>query len=97
MTMRRGAINDALERGDTRWLLHWIGAERQLTHDPNPALARHAATLSLISGPIGARSDLEVAEGHPVVAALACRVAYDGVARIEPAEEPMIILPSSVG
>jgi hypothetical protein len=38
-----------------------------------------------------------VAEGHPVVAALACMVAYDGVARIEPAEEPMIILPSSVG
>ena len=54
MTMRRGAINDALERGDTRWLLHWIGAERQLTHDPNPALARHAATLSLTSGPVGA-------------------------------------------
>ena len=60
-------------------------------------LARHAGNLALISGPSGLRPDLDVAEGHPVAAALACMVAYDGVARIEPAAELTMILPSSMG
>ena len=71
--------------------------ERRLTHSPDPVLARHAGNLALISGPSGPRPDLDVAEGHPVAAALAAVVAYDGVARIEPAAELRIILPSSVG
>jgi phage terminase large subunit-like protein len=39
--------------------------ERRVTHDPDPVLARHAANLSLISGPSGLRPDLDVAEGSP--------------------------------
>lgn len=68
--------------------------ERRLTHSLDPVLARHAGNLALISGPSGLRPDLDVAEGHPVAAALAAVVAYDGVARIEPAPMPMVILPS---
>jgi hypothetical protein len=52
--------------------------ERRLTHDPDPVLARHAANLSLISGPSGLRPDLDVAEGSPIAAALAAMLAYDG-------------------
>jgi hypothetical protein len=37
--------------------------ERRVTHDPEPALARHVANLGLISGPSGLRPDLDVAEG----------------------------------
>jgi hypothetical protein len=47
----------------------------------------------LISGPSGLRPDLDVAEGQPVAAALAAMIAFDGVARIGPAE-PSIGLPS---
>ena len=68
--------------------------ERRLTHSPAPVLARHAGNLALISGPSGLRPDLDVAEGQPVAAALACMVAYDGVTRTEPALRPMVILPS---
>jgi hypothetical protein len=57
-------------------------------------LARHATNLSLISWPSGLRPDLDVAEGAPIAAALACMVAYDGVTRTEPAAKPMMILPS---
>jgi phage terminase large subunit-like protein len=71
--------------------------ERRLTHSLDPVLARHAGNLALISGPSGLRPDLDVAEGHPVAAALAAVVAYDGVARIEPAPRPMVILPSVGG
>ena len=60
-------------------------------------LARHAANLSLISGPSGLRPDLDVAEGAPIAGALACMVAYDALARIGPAPVPMVVLPSSVG
>jgi phage terminase large subunit-like protein len=70
--------------------------ERRVTHDPDPVLARHAANLSLISGPSGLRPDLDVAEGSPIAAALGAMLAYDGVARIEPVEM-RIILPSGVG
>jgi len=70
--------------------------ERRLTHSPDPVLARHAGNLALIAGPSGLRPDLDVAEGQPIAAALACIVAYDGVTRTEHAE-PMIVLPSSVG
>ena len=77
MTMRRRAINDALERGDTRWPLHLIGAERQLTHDPDPALARHAATLSLTGGrsvPVSTRTIVLLdAPSGPLAPARACR------------------------
>jgi phage terminase large subunit-like protein len=71
--------------------------EHRLSHDCDRVLARHVSNLSLISGPSGPRPDLDVAEGHPVAAALAAVVAYDGVARIEPAPGPMVVLPSSVG
>jgi hypothetical protein len=71
--------------------------ERRLTHHPDPVFARHVSNLSLISGPSGLRPDLDVAEGQPIAGALACMVACDGVARIEPAQEPVVILPSSVG
>jgi hypothetical protein len=57
-------------------------------------LARHAANLSLISGPSGLRPDLDVAEGQPIAGILAAMVAFDGVARIGPVPEPMVILPS---
>jgi phage terminase large subunit-like protein len=70
--------------------------ERRVTHDPDPVLARHAANLSLISGPSGLRPDLDVAEGSPIAAALGAMLAYDGVARIEPADM-RTILPSGVG
>jgi len=70
--------------------------ERRVTHDPDPVLARHAANLSLISGPSGLRPDLDVAEGSPIAASLGAMLAYDGVARIEPADM-RIILPSGVG
>jgi phage terminase large subunit-like protein len=70
--------------------------ERRVTHDPDPVLARHAVNLSLISGPSGLRPDLDVAEGSPIAAALGAMLAYDGVARIEPADM-RIILPSGVG
>ena len=76
--------------GSTRWT-------SPRSSSPDPVLARHAGNLALISGPSGPRPDLDVAEGHPVAAALAAVVAYDGVARIEPAAELRIILPSSVG
>jgi phage terminase large subunit-like protein len=68
--------------------------ERRVTHDPDPVLARHAANLSLISGQSGLRPDLDVAEGSPIAAALGAMLAYDGVARSEPAPEPYIGLPS---
>ena len=42
----------------------------------------------------GLRPDLDVAEGRPVAAALACMIAYDGVTRTEPAFRPVVILPS---
>jgi phage terminase large subunit-like protein len=71
--------------------------EKRLTHDPDPVLARHAANLSLISSPSGLRPDLDHAEGQPIAGALAAMIAYDGVARIEPAPRPIVILPSSVG
>jgi hypothetical protein len=58
---------------------------------------RHAANLALISGPSGLRPDLDVAEGQPIAAVLACMLAYDGVSRTEPAPEPYIGLPSFVG
>jgi hypothetical protein len=48
---------------------------------PEVALARHAASLSLISGPIGLRPDLDVADGAPVAAALGAMIAFDGVTR----------------
>ena len=70
--------------------------ERRVTHDPDPVLARHASNLSLISGPSGLRPDLDVAEGSPIAASLGAMLAYDGVARIEPADM-RIILPSGVG
>jgi hypothetical protein len=70
--------------------------ERRLTHDPDPTLARHAGNLSLIAGPSGVRPDLDVAEGQPVAAALAAMIAFDGVARVEPASEPMVVLPSII-
>jgi hypothetical protein len=44
--------------------------EHRLRHDPDPALARHAASLCLISGPSGLRPDLDVADGSPIAAAL---------------------------
>jgi hypothetical protein len=66
--------------------------ERRLTLD-DPVLARHAGNLALISGPSGPRPDLDVAEGHPVAAALAAMIAFDGVARAGPAEELVVILP----
>jgi phage terminase large subunit-like protein len=68
--------------------------ERRVTHDPDPMLARHAANLSLVSGPSGLRPDLDVAEGSPIAAVLGAMLAYDGVARTEPAPEPYIGLPS---
>jgi hypothetical protein len=68
--------------------------EKRLTHAPDPVLARHAANLSLISGPSGLRPDLDVAEGQPIAGILAAMVAFDGVARIGPVPEPMVILPS---
>jgi len=71
--------------------------ERRLTHSPDPVLARHASNLALISGPSGLRPDLDVTEGQPVAAALACMVAYDGVTRLEPAAAPTILLPTRVG
>jgi hypothetical protein len=78
-----------------QWQLFYDAiAECRLTHDPDPVLARHAANLSLISSPSGLRPDPDVAEGAPIAAALACMVAYDGVVRIGPALEPMVILPS---
>ena len=40
-----------------------------------PDNGAHVATLPLVSGPSGPRPDLDVAEGHPVAAALACMVA----------------------
>jgi phage terminase large subunit-like protein len=69
-------------------------AERRVTHDPDPVLARHSANLSLISGPSGLRPDLDVAEGSPIAAALGAMLAFDGVARIEPVGEPYIGVPS---
>ena len=71
--------------------------ERSLTHDDDRVLARHVSNLSVIPGPSGPRPDLDVADGQPIAAALACIIAYDGVTRIEPSGEPMIILPSGVG
>jgi hypothetical protein len=71
--------------------------ERRLTHDSDPVLARHAGNLALISGPSGLRPDLDVSEGAPIAAALACMVAFDGVARVGPPEELGMILPSGVG
>jgi hypothetical protein len=47
-------------------------------------LARHAANLSLISGPSGLRPDLDIAKGSPIAASLGAMLAYDGVDRIEP-------------
>ena len=49
--------------------------------DWQPDNGAHVATLPLVSGPSGPRPDLDVAEGHPVAAALACMVAYDGAVR----------------
>jgi hypothetical protein len=71
--------------------------ERRLTHSPDPVLARHASNLALISGPSGLRPDLDVAEGAPIAGALACMVAYDGVARSGPGATPTIVLPTGVG
>jgi phage terminase large subunit-like protein len=70
--------------------------ERRVTHDPDPVLARHAGNLALISGPSGLRPDLDVQEGQPVAAALGAMIAFDGVVRIGPGAEPMIVLPSAV-
>jgi phage terminase large subunit-like protein len=89
-------------RSPQRLALQWSAffdavLEGRLTHDPDPVLARHAANLGLISGPSGLRPDLDVTEGQPVAAVLAAMVAFDGFARIEPAAEPMIILPGVVG
>jgi len=89
-------------RSPQRLALQWQAffdaiTEQRLTHDPDPTLARHAANVSLIAGPSGLRPDLDVAEGSPVAAALASMIAYDGVMRVEPGEEPHIILPSGVG
>ena len=85
-------------RSPQRLALQWQGffdatVERRLTHAPDPVLARHVANLSLISGPSGLRPDLDVAEGQPIAAVNA----FDGVTRLEPAEELMIILPTRVG
>jgi hypothetical protein len=71
--------------------------ERRLTYEPDPVLPRHAANLGLISGPSGLRPDLDVADGQPVAAVLAAMIAFDGVARIEPAPEPIVIVPGFVG
>lgn len=71
--------------------------EKRLTHDHDRVLGRHVSDLSLIAGPSGPRPDLDVTEGQPIAAALAAMVAFDGVARIEPAPRPMVILPSFVG
>ena len=60
-------------------------------------LARHAGNLALISGPSGLRPDLDVADGAPIAGALACMIAYDGVARIGPITEPFFMLPGGVG
>jgi hypothetical protein len=89
-------------RSPQRLALQWSAffdaiTERRLTHDPDPVLARHVSNRSLISGPSGPRPDLDVAEGQPIAAALGAMIAYDGVARIEPAPGPMVVLPSSVG
>jgi phage terminase large subunit-like protein len=71
--------------------------ERRISHDPDAVLSRHAGNLALISGPSGLRPDLDVSEGSPIAAALACMIALDGVARIEPAPQPMVVLPSVGG
>jgi phage terminase large subunit-like protein len=71
--------------------------ERRLTHADDTVLARHVANLALISGPSGLRPDLDVAGGQPVAAALATMIAYDGVARSEPAAGPTVIILPSVG
>ncbi|HYZ13763.1 MAG TPA: terminase large subunit [Actinomycetota bacterium] len=70
--------------------------EKRVTHDGDPVLARHVGNLSLISGPSGPRPDLDVAEGQPVAAALAAIIAFDTVARFEPAADLRVILPSWV-
>jgi hypothetical protein len=51
--------------------------ERRLTHDPDPALARHSANLSLISEPSGLPPDLDVPDGLPIAAARGAVIAYD--------------------
>jgi phage terminase large subunit-like protein len=71
--------------------------EKRLTHEDDRVLARHVANLSLISGPSGPRPDLDVTEGAPIAGALACMIAYDGVARSEPAAGPTVIILPSVG
>jgi hypothetical protein len=71
--------------------------ERRLSHDGDRVLSRHVSDLSLIAGPSGPRPDMDVAEGQPIAAALAVMIAFDAVARIEPAAKPMVVLPSSVG
>jgi phage terminase large subunit-like protein len=71
--------------------------EQRLTHADDSVLARHVANLALISGPSGLRPDLDVAGGQPVAAAVATMIAYDGVARSEPAARPTVIILPSVG
>lgn len=63
---------------------------------PDPVLARHAANLSLISSPSGLRPDLDVAEGVPIAAALACMLAPTAQCESDPARLEFI-LPSGVG
>jgi hypothetical protein len=43
------------------------------------------------SGPSGPRPDLDVAEDHPIAAALGARIAHDGVTRIEPVEVSRLV------
>jgi hypothetical protein len=71
--------------------------ERRLTHEPDPALARHVGNLSLIPGPSGLRPDLDVAQGQPIAAALGAMIAFDGITRLEPRVEPFVGTPSGVG
>jgi len=86
-------------RSPQRLALQWQQSfdeitERRLTHEDDPVLARHVSNLGLTSGPSGLRPDLDVAECQPIAAAVGAMIAYDGVVRIGPAPEPMVILPS---
>jgi phage terminase large subunit-like protein len=96
MLAEEGLPVTKVPRSPQRLALQWQAffdaiREGRLTHDPDPVIARHVANLSLISGPSGPRPDLDVAEGHPVAAALAAMLAFDGVTRIEHVAPPEFI------
>ena len=55
-------------------------------------MARHVASLSLVSVASGLHPDLDVARGQPIAAALGAMITYDAVTRTEPAPTlPMLI------